>query len=144
MTTDDATTRAKSSIRGALILAGIQVGGALLLTLAHKQFGWIDGETATRGVMVLIGLVLVITGNAMPKKQEGPPSQTVGEIVVRQSVLRVGGWAMLLGGLIWTVLWLFAPRDIAQVGSIAAVATAVVVMVAFTLWRYHAYRRSVS
>jgi hypothetical protein len=142
MTTDDATTRAKSSIRGALILAGIQVGGALLLTLAHKQFGWIDGETATRGVMVLIGVVLVITGNAMPKKQEGPPSQTISDVAARQSILRVGGWALMTGGLIWVGLWAFAPRDIAEVGSIAAVATSVVVMVVYSVWRFRASRRS--
>ena len=144
MTTDDATTRAKSSIRGALILAGIQVGGALLLTLAHKQFGWIDGETATRGVMVLIGLVLVITGNAIPKKQEGPPSQTISDVAARQSILRVGGWALMTGGLIWVGLWAFAPRDIAEVGSIAAVATSVVVMVVYSVWRFRASRRSVN
>ena len=82
--TDDATPHLKGSVRGALILAGVQVGGALLLTLAHKPLGWIDGETATRGVMVLIGLMLVVIGNAMPKKQEGPPSQTVDEIGLAQ------------------------------------------------------------
>ena len=140
--TDDATPHLKGSVRGALILAGVQVGGALLLTLAHKPLGWIDGETATRGVMVLIGLMLVVIGNAMPKKQEGPPSQTVDEIAVRQSILRVGGWAMMLGGLIWVGLWAFAPRDLAQVGSIAAVGTSVVVMLAHTIWRYRAHRRS--
>jgi hypothetical protein len=140
--TDDATLRARQSIRGALLTAGGILVGSALLTIAHKVFGWIDSETTTRGVMVLIGLMLVATGNGMPKKQEGPPSQTIVEIVVRQSVTRVGGWALLLGGLVWTALWLFAPRDIAQVGSIAAVATAVVVMLVHTVWRYRAYRRS--
>lgn len=140
--TDDATLRARQSIRDALVIAGGMLVGTALLIIAHKVFGWIDSETTTRGVMVLIGLMLVATANSMPKKQEGPPSQTVGEVVVRQSVLRVGGWSMLLGGLIWTVLWLFAPRDIAQVGSIGAVAIAVIVMFAYTVWRYRAHRRS--
>lgn len=141
---DEATLRAKKSIRGALILAGVQVGGALLLTLANK-LGWIDSETTTRGVMVLIGLMLVVVGNSMPKKQEdGPPSQTVGDIVVRQSITRVGGWAMLLGGLVWVGLWAFAPRDVAQVGSIAAVATAVVVMLVYAIWRFRSGRSSAS
>lgn len=139
---DQATLRAKKSIRNALGLAGAMLVGTLLLTVAHKALGWIDSETTTRGVMVLIGLMLVVVGNGMPKQQDGPPAQTVGEIVTRQSITRVGGWAMLLGGLIWAALWLFAPRDIAQVGSIAAVATAVVVMLAYSIWRYRAYRRS--
>jgi hypothetical protein len=135
------TSRAKKSIRSALVLAGSMLVGTALLTLANK-LGWIDSETTTRGVMVLIGLMLVVTGNTMPKKQEGPPTQTVEEIVVRQSILRVGGWAMMLGGLIWIGLWAMAPRELAQVGSIAAVGTAVVVMVGYSVWRYRAHRRS--
>ena len=142
--TDDATGRAKSTIRSALILAGVQIGGALLLTLAHKPFGWIDGELATRGVMVLIGMVLVVTGNALPKKQQGPPSQTLGDVAVRQSITRVGGWALMLGGLLWVGLWAFAPRDLAQIGSVTAVGTASLVMLVFAVWRYRAHRRSSS
>jgi hypothetical protein len=132
---DDATIRARQSIRGALILAGVQLAGAVLLTVANK-LGWIDSETTTRGVMILIGLMLVVVGNAMPKKQEGPPEQTAGQVAARQSILRVGGWALALGGLVWAGLWAFAPRDLATVGSIAAVATAVVVMFVYAVWRY--------
>ena len=139
---DEATIRAKKSIRSALILAGGMLVGTLVLTIAHKAFGLIDSETTTRGVMVLIGLMLVVVGNGMPKQQDGPPPQSVGEITTRQSILRVGGWAMMLGGLIWVGLWAFAPRDLAQIGSIAAVGTAVVVMLIYTLWRYRAHRRS--
>jgi sterol desaturase/sphingolipid hydroxylase (fatty acid hydroxylase superfamily) len=138
---DEATLRARKSIRNALVLAGVQIAGALLLTLANKA-GWIDSETTTRGVMVLIGLMLVVIGNALPKQQDGPPAQTVSEAVVRQSITRVGGWALLLGGIIWTVLWAIAPRDVAQVGSIAAVATASAIMIAYAIWRYTAHRRS--
>ena len=131
---DDATIRARKAIRNALILAGIQLVGALLLTLANK-LGWIDSETTTRGVMILIGLMLVVVGNSMPKTQEGPPEQTVGQVAARQSILRVGGWALALGGVVWAVLWAFAPRDLATVGSIAAVAAAVVVMIGYAVWR---------
>jgi hypothetical protein len=135
----DATLRAKKSIRGAIALAAIQVVGALLLTLANK-LGWIGSETATRGVMVLIGLMLVVVGNNLPKTQEGPPSQTVGDVAARQSITRVGGWALMTGGLVWVILWTVAPRDLAQFGSIAAVASAVVVMLGYTVWRFR--RRS--
>lgn len=133
--TDDATLRARKSIRGALILAGIQIAGALLLTVANK-LGWIDSEATTRGVMVLIGLMLVVVGNAMPKQPEGPPEQTAGQVAARQSILRVGGWALTLGGLVWAALWAFAPRDLATVGSVAAVASAVAAMIVYAVWRY--------
>jgi hypothetical protein len=139
---DDATLRAKKTIRSALILAGSMLVGTALLTVAHKVFGWIDQETTTRGVMALIGLMLVSTGNAMPKQQDGPPSQTVGDVVVRQSILRVGGRLMMLGGLIWIALWVLTPRDVAQVGSIAAVATTTLVMIGYAVWRYRSHRRS--
>jgi hypothetical protein len=138
----DATLRAKKTIRSALILAGAMLVGTALLTVAHKVFGWIDQETTTRGVMALIGLMLISTGNAMPKQQEGPPSQAVRDVAVRQSILRVGGWALMLGGLVWVVLWLFTPRDIAQIGSIAAVGTATAVMVVYAVWRARTHFRS--
>jgi hypothetical protein len=139
---DDATNRAKKTIRSALILAGVQLVGALMLTLANKVFGWIDNETATRGVMVLIGLMLMTIGNGMPKQQEGPPSQTVQDIAVRQSITRVGGWMMMLGGLIWVGLWAFAPRDLAEVGSIAAVGTTTLVMIVYAIWRIRIHLQS--
>lgn len=139
---DDATLRAKKSVRGAVVVAGLILVGSLLLTIAHKPLGLIDNDTTTRGVMVLIGLMLVVTGNAMPKTQDGPPSQSVGEAATRQSILRVGGWAMLLGGAVWCALWVFAPRDVAQIGSVAAVSAAVVIMVVYAIWRFQAHRRS--
>ena len=140
--TDDATLRAKKSIRSALILTGSMLAGTAALTIANKVFGLIDSETATRGVMILIGLMLVVVGNGMPKKQEGPPTQTIGEVTTRQSILRVGGWALMLGGLIWVAFWAFAPRDVAQIGSVAAVGTATVVMIVYSVWRYRQHRSS--
>lgn len=139
---DDARMRAKRSIRSALFLAGMQVGGALALTVANKVFGWIDSEITTRGVMALIGLMLITIGNSMPKQQDGPPSQTVREVAARQSITRVGGWSMMLGGLVWVAFWTFAPRGLAEIGSIAAVGAATLVMLAYAAWRVRALRRS--
>lgn len=96
---DDAAARARTHIRHALLLASAMVVGSLLLTIAHKPLGLIDAETTTRGVMVLIGLMLIVVGNRLPKQNEGPPPRSVGEITTRQAIGRVGGWAMLLGGL---------------------------------------------
>lgn len=141
---DEAIIRARKNIRSALILAGAVLVGTLLLTVAHKPFGLIDSETTTRGVMVIIGLMLAVIGNSMPKKQEGPPAQSVGEISLRQSITRVGGWAMLLGGLIWAGLWAFAPRDLAPIGGSAAVGTGVIVMLAYAVWRLRTHRSSVN
>lgn len=139
---DDTTIRAKKAIRSAVILAGMQLAGALILALSNKIFGWIDDETVTRGVMILIGLGLITIGNAMPKKQEGPPIQTVQDIAIRQSITRVGGWMMMLGGFIWIGLWVFAPRDLAVSGGIIAVGATTLVMIAYAMWRVRTHPRS--
>ena len=75
---------AGGSLRSAVILGGVQIGGALLLALANQQ-GLIDDETRTRGVMVLIGLCLAAIGNRMPKTMDGPPPRSVSLAALRQS-----------------------------------------------------------
>ena len=122
---------ARKHIVGALIIAGVQVGGALLLTYARKQ-GMIDAETVTRGVMVLIGLGLAAYGNAMPKMLDGPP-RSIGQATAAQSVLRVGGWAMALSGLAFAALWAFAPRGGAEIASVAIVAAGVAFMLGYAV-----------
>jgi hypothetical protein len=139
---DNATLRAKKSIRSALVLVGLMLGGTVLLTIAHKVLGWIDNETTTRGLMALIGFMLISTGNALPKQQDGPPSTSVDEIATRQSITRVGGWALMLGGLTWIILWLFTPRDFAEAGSVFAVGGATIVVVGYAVWRFRAFRKS--
>lgn len=139
---DAATLRAKQSIRRALIQTGALLVGTLALTVSHKLLGLIDQETTTRGIMAIFGLFLAAMGNAMPKQQDGPQPDTPQLVAVRQSILRVGGWAMVIGGLVWAVLWAFAPRDVAQIGGIAALGSAVAVMLVHAVLRYRAHRRS--
>ena len=137
--TADPRLETRKSIRNAILIAGTQIVGALLLTFANQQ-GLIDDDTTVRGVMVLIGLLLVGIGNALPKRQEGPALQSVGQAMARQSILRVGGWAVTLSGLAWVVLWIVAPRDVATPGSIAVVATAGAVTIAYAVWRYRRFK----
>lgn len=129
------------SIRSALILAGIQLGGASLLAFASSE-GLIDDETRTRGVMVLIGLCLASVGNRMPKTLDGPPPKSVSLAALRQAVLRPGGWALMPGGLAFAGLWAFAPRDVAFVGSLTAVGVAMVVTVGGCAWWAFNHHRS--
>ena len=133
---------ARKRIVSALIIAGVQVGGALLLSYARKQ-GMIDGETVTRGVMVLIGLGLAAFGNTMPKMLDGPP-RSIRQATAAQSVLRVGGWAMTLSGLAFAALWAFAPRDGAEIASVAVVAAGMAFMLGYTVRTGIASRTSTS
>ena len=125
--------RLGKDLRANLVLAVVQLGGALLLLLASKQ-GWIDDETRTRGVMVLIGLCLAAIGNRMPKTLDGPPPRSVSLAALRQSVLRLGGSALMLGGVVFAGLWTFAPRDVAVVGSLTAIGAAMTVTIGGCAW----------
>lgn len=125
--------RLGKDLRANLVLAGVQLGGALLLVFANKH-GLIDDETKTRGAMVLIGLCLAAIGNRMPKTMDGPPPQSVSLAALRQSVLRLGGWALMLAGVVFAGLWAFAQRDVALVGSLTAVGAAMIVTIGGCAW----------
>ena len=125
--------RIRQDILFGLKLAAVMVGGALLLTLARKQ-GWIDQEVVTRAYNVILGLALAAYANAIPKMY-GPPPQTLHHATLAQAVRRVASWALTLAFLVWTALWVFAPRDIAQIGSIAAVGASVAVMFGYSIWK---------
>ncbi len=118
-----------------LVLAAVIVVGAVLLAVARKQ-GWVEGDLVTRGFNVIMGLALAVYGNTIPKMIDGAPLRSINDAKMRQSVGRVTAWAMTLGFLTWTGLWAFAPKAIAQVGSMIAVGTTVVVTLAYTLWKY--------
>lgn len=128
------------NVRAAFVIAGAQVGGMLLLILAQR-LEIIDGDTLLRGVMLLIGLGLIVTGNRLPKRPDGPPPESRSMAMLQQSVLRVNGWAMMLGGFTLAVLWAFAPVDIARTGSLIAGGAMMAVLLGHTSWRIFAYYR---
>ena len=137
------TSRARRHIVFSLKIAGAIIVSALLLTLARSQ-GWIDQSQVGRAVNIVIGLGMVAYANVMPKFMHETPPRSLREATLAQAFGRVGSWAMTLGFLVWTALWAFAPRDIAQVGSIAAVVASMVVMFGYLAWKYAAYRTSKS
>ncbi len=80
----------------ALIAAGGYLAGVFVLKLAEKA-GYLPHGTAAKAVQVFNGLALAIYANFLPK--------TVGNVrnpahaLCMQAVLRVSGWAFMLGGL---------------------------------------------
>lgn len=114
----------KSDLVPNLAAAGLLIGAALAATAA-RQAGWIDGETVTRLVMGGTGLVLAWVGNRMPKRFV-PAAQA-------RRVNRVGGWSMAISGLVYGVLWAFAPLDAALWGGCAAVILGMAVTIGYCL-----------
>ena len=125
------------NIRASLLIGGAQVAGALLLTLARKQ-GWIDAEGVTRGAMVIIG-------NMVPKTRDGPPPPTMELAALRQRVLRISGWALMLGGLAFAGLSAFAPLNLAPISAAVVLGGSIAVMIFFVVkWIVAYHRRPIS
>lgn len=87
-----------------------------------RQGGYIDDDIRVVGIN---GLVIAWYGNLMPKR-------LVPNAHARQ-VTRVGGWAMVLSGLVYTGLWIFAPITMAVIGGCSAILFGIAVTVAYSL-----------
>jgi len=107
-----------------LVVAGGLIAVALAATSA-RSMGLIEGDAVTRVVMGATGLMLVWYGNRMPK--------TFVPAAKARQVQRVGGWSMVLSGLVYAALWAFAPLDLAFTAGCAAVVTGLVVTVGYGL-----------
>lgn len=97
---------------------------ALAVTWARRQ-GVMDGEAVTRVVIGLNGLMLAWIGNRLPKM--AAPTAAIGK------VKRVGGWAMVLSGLVYAALWAFAPMSVAVAAGSAAIISGIMVTTAYCL-----------
>ena len=99
---------------GAIAWAGIMFALALGATLAHK-LGYIDRDTVIRVVTGPTGLWMAWYGNRIPKNVV--PNARAGQ------AQRVAAWSLVLSGLVYTGLFVFAPITVAAtVGSGAIVA----------------------
>lgn len=97
---------------------------ALAASWARKQ-GYMDGETVTRVVIGLNGLMIAWIGNRMPKM--AAPSAAIGR------VKRVGGWAMVLSGLVYAGVWAFAPMPVAVAVGCAAIIAGILVTTGYCM-----------
>ncbi len=93
----------------------------------------IDAESVKRMVSVVIGLWLAVWGNYMPKRWGAPVAPGCALSRLR-SVNRVGGWAMMLAGLVFAAAWAFSPISVARPVAVGAVASATLVMMAYAAW----------
>lgn len=90
----------------ALGLAGVMLGGAVVLTLA-KRAGYIDEDLTLRGIMVLIGLMMIVYANDIPKA-------VIKKTARGQAMQRVAARALVLAYLAYVAVWIFAPMSLAN------------------------------
>jgi hypothetical protein len=111
------------------LIAGLAWGGglialALVMTLARK-LGHVDGDTVTRVVIAMNGLMIAWYGNRMPKRFF--PNE------LARKVSRLGGWSMTISGLVYIALWVFAPIPVAVAAGSAAVLTGVAIPLVYCI-----------
>ncbi len=126
----------RRQIVSALVTAGSMIAVSAALALATIA-DVISSDLAVRGTMVMIGLVCVIgSANAVPKT-----ARPTAPSARQQSAMRLYGWAMTLAGVVWVILWVFAPIGLAGVVAPAGVLSVLVVWIVFcarvnlTAWR---------
>ena len=110
-----------------LVWAGGMMALALGATFAHK-LGYIDGDTVTRLVTGVIGLWMAWYGNRMPKAM----------VLVRvpagaRQARRVASWSLVLSGLVYAGLWVFAPIPVAITAGSGAVVAGIAVTLGYCL-----------
>lgn len=121
----------KRPITYSLITAAIMLIAAGALRYADTMH-WLGSGGRERGIGVIIGLMLALMANVMPKMLPDH-EQSVEGARRRQSVLRVSGWLFTLAGLGYAALSAFAPPEIAFPASIALVAGALVIAFGYTV-----------
>ncbi len=122
----------------ALALAVLLLGTAAALSYA-QGLDLIGPDAARRTMQVMIGLMLAAYANLMPK-DVGRWRASALAVARAQSALRVGGWSMTLAGLAYAGLWAFAPLAIADVASMAVVASAMLITMGYGGWMLLACR----
>ncbi|WP_337176118.1 ammonium transporter [Paludisphaera sp.] len=104
-------------------------GGIVALALGAtfaRQLGYIDGDTVIRLAVGVNGLLIAYYGNRMPKALA--PSASA------RRVNRVGGWAMVLSGLVYAGLFAFAPIPVAVAVGSGAILTGLAATLGYSLW----------
>ncbi len=112
---------ARREIVGSIILGSLILLGAAAVA-ALRDAGTIEGDLSKRIVGIVIGAVIVVMGNAMPKKLVplDAPGCGAANPARAQKIQRFMGWAFVLMGLIYMAIW--ALMDLDRVGDAALLA----------------------
>ena len=122
------------------------VAAALLLgvSFAMKYFvstGSLDVVVSKRIVGAIIGLVLAIWGNYVPKALK-PSSEKPCDSSRWVSLRRFAGWAFVISGLTYSAVWLFAPMQYTAVISMTIVGASLVLVLTLMIWLIISRKRS--
>jgi acyl transferase domain-containing protein len=113
-----------------LATAGVYIGGALAMKAVEKA-GYMPHDTTFRAYGVFTGLTLAIYANFLPKSL-GTFRDPVSAQRMEQ-VLRVSGWAFMLGGLGYALTSILPLPDTVPM---ALLGTATAYVLGYSAWAY--------
>ena len=107
-------TPVAADIRRSLFVAALTIGFTLFASLL-KQAEWIDGDGLKRMTGAVIGGVLLVTGNYLPKT--ALPASARRNPAVAMETERFAGRVLFIGGLGYVAAWMIGPVEHAQLVS---------------------------
>jgi hypothetical protein len=116
-------------LRNGVLIAGLMIGVSLAPTVLH-QMGLMPadhGETSVRGFNAALGILEVGYASAAAKQLRRLTD--IGDLAAEQSLRRFVAWVLVIGGLLYSTIWLAAPYDLAADLSIGALGSAVAIAV---------------
>ena len=130
MTTNSAQTSI-FSISRSLIIAGVLLGVAMTLKLLAPDH--ISPDLARRMMGVLMGMVVLIYANAVPKALS-PLIQIRCDPIEEQAIRRFTGWTLVLGGAGYAAAWVIAPMQYAKTVAAILLGAALLQVIARAAW----------
>jgi hypothetical protein len=91
--------------------------GVTLIALAvglADRIGVIDADVAKRGIGLVIGFMIVVMGNYLPKLRA---FNWIGSNASYTTTERIAGWMLVLTGIVWISLFAFVPLNQARHAS---------------------------
>ncbi|THD70603.1 hypothetical protein [Phenylobacterium sp.] len=113
-----------------LAMAGVYLGGAFALKYVERA-GLLSPETSDRAFGVFIGLTLAVYANFLPKSLGN--FRNPASALRMEQVLRVSGWAYMLGGLGYALTSVLPLPDAVP---IALLGTATAYVLGYSAWAF--------
>ncbi len=114
------------SMGHALLVAGALLSTPLMLRVLSPEF--LSQEFARRTMGVLMGVVVVVYANAVPKALI-PLARLRRNPIAEQALRRFTGWTLVLGGLAYMLIWAAAPLAYANALAASALGAALLLVV---------------
>ncbi|MCF6293807.1 MAG: hypothetical protein L3J04_10475, partial [Robiginitomaculum sp.] len=119
-------------LRSGISAAGLILALALVLSIA-QQYQALDAEMGERINSAILGAIVMIMGNFLPKAIN-PIGENNCEISATQKLQRFAGWTFVISGFVFSLIWIFAPIDMAAKLAMYALGLGVALIIARFFW----------